>query len=49
MKLHGKRADDPAFATTPFGAFVMLGGAVKITIILFYFEIRMMTFRIPPL
>ena len=29
MKLQGKRADDPALATTPFGAFVMFGGAVQ--------------------
>lgn len=29
MKLQGKKADDPAFATTPLGAFVMLGGASK--------------------
>ena len=27
MKLQGKRADEPAFATTPCGALVMFGGA----------------------
>ena len=32
MKLHGKEAVEPAFATTPFGCFVMLGGARGIII-----------------
>ena len=29
MKLQGNLADEPASATTPFGALVMFGGATK--------------------